>query len=379
MFCQRRWELAAEISVQAPELFCAFHDFPHRRFCSTVVIYGFQALADGHRRFFQYHKTRCKQHTPFAMKLIFLTKRKSAVRQFDLSGGLFLSLSVILLVALVGGAATVGFTLGRSELAFSAADRANPDWAYQALAMQRSEILKAKQEAEHAVNALSGKLGQMEAKVIRIEALGSRLVQMAKLDSAEFDFDRPPALGGPESESDERVSPTTATELVTAADTIDRALQRRYHELAVLENLLLDRQLQDAISPQGRPIVSGWLSSPYGVRNDPISGRRAFHDGIDFAGKTGSPVIAVADGLVAQVGARQGYGKLIEINHGNGYRTRYGHNSEVLVAVGEKVSRGQQIARMGSTGRSTGPHVHFEVLHNGKTINPRKFIYAANH
>ncbi len=313
------------------------------------------------------------------MKLIFLTKRKSAVRQFDLSGGLFLSLSVILLVALVGGAATVGFTLGRSELAFSAADRANPDWAYQALAMQRSEILKAKQEAEHAVNALSGKLGQMEAKVIRIEALGSRLVQMAKLDSAEFDFDRPPALGGPESESDERVSPTTATELVTAADTIDRALQRRYHELAVLENLLLDRQLQDAISPQGRPIVSGWLSSPYGVRNDPISGRRAFHDGIDFAGKTGSPVIAVADGLVAQVGARQGYGKLIEINHGNGYRTRYGHNSEVLVAVGEKVSRGQQIARMGSTGRSTGPHVHFEVLHNGKTINPRKFIYAANH
>jgi murein DD-endopeptidase MepM/ murein hydrolase activator NlpD len=125
----------------------------------------------------------------------------------------------------------------------------------------------------------------------------------------------------------------------------------------------------------GRPIKSGWLSSYYGTRKDPFTGSPAHHKGIDFAGKQGDDVIATGSGIISWAGDRYGYGQLIEIDHGNGYKTRYGHNDKILVAVGEVVDKGQQIAQMGSSGRSTGPHVHYEILRSGKQINPLKYVY----
>jgi murein DD-endopeptidase MepM/ murein hydrolase activator NlpD len=144
--------------------------------------------------------------------------------------------------------------------------------------------------------------------------------------------------------------------------------------LTVLDSLLMDRSRRERVMPSGRPVGSGWLSSKFGKRTDPFTGKQEHHDGVDFAGKEGSDVVAVGDGVVSWAGKRSGYGNMVEITHGDGYVTRYGHNKEPLVEVGETVKKGQLIASMGSTGRSTGPHVHFEVLLNGKTVNPGKYI-----
>jgi murein DD-endopeptidase MepM/ murein hydrolase activator NlpD len=126
--------------------------------------------------------------------------------------------------------------------------------------------------------------------------------------------------------------------------------------------------------PSGSPVKNGWVSSGYGKRTDPFTGKKEFHKGVDFAGKAGSEVLSVGDGIVSWVGERTGYGNLVEITHGNGYVTRYGHNKKLLVAVGDTVKKGQQIAVLGSTGRSTGPHVHLEVVHNDQQVNPSKYI-----
>jgi len=147
--------------------------------------------------------------------------------------------------------------------------------------------------------------------------------------------------------------------------------------MSVLETLMMNRNLQAEVMPAGRPITRGWLSSYFGIRTDPFNGRRVHHKGVDFAGKMGSDVVSVAAGVVTYSGKRSGYGNLVEINHGNGYSTRYGHSSELLVKVGDTVKKGQKVAKMGTSGRSTGPHVHFEVLLNGRAVNPKKYIHAS--
>jgi hypothetical protein len=151
-------------------------------------------------------------------------------------------------------------------------------------------------------------------------------------------------------------------------------IEDRSRQLDVLEALMMNRRLSSEVRPEGRPVSSGWMSSVYGYRTDPFSGRRDFHPGVDFAGKAGSDVLAVASGVVTWSGKRYNYGHMIEIDHGNGLVTRYGHNQENLVEVGEKVKKGQVIAKMGSSGRSTGPHVHLEVLQDGRKVNPLKYV-----
>jgi murein DD-endopeptidase MepM/ murein hydrolase activator NlpD len=157
-------------------------------------------------------------------------------------------------------------------------------------------------------------------------------------------------------------------------DAVEQKLEVRDAQLLALENVILSRSLTQAIRPEGRPVVEGYISSYYGERQDPFSGHEAWHKGVDFAGAQGSQVVAVAAGVVTRAEGQNGYGNLVEINHGNGFVTRYGHNQKVLVGVGETVVRGQSIALMGSTGRSTGPHVHFEVLRNGRQVNPIGYV-----
>jgi murein DD-endopeptidase MepM/ murein hydrolase activator NlpD len=209
----------------------------------------------------------------------------------------------------------------------------------------------------------------MQANVIRLNALGQRLVKVAKLDAKEFDFKNPPAYGGPVEKDSE-----TVIDLDGVIADLDRQLSSREAQLDVLEEVIMNRQLKNESKPRGRPIVKGWTSSYYGKRTDPFTGKPAMHKGMDFAGKEGSKVIAVASGVVTWAGERYGYGELIEINHGNGYTTRYGHNKELLVEVGDTIEKGQAISLMGSTGRSTGPHVHFEVLKNDRQVNPSKYV-----
>jgi murein DD-endopeptidase MepM/ murein hydrolase activator NlpD len=157
-------------------------------------------------------------------------------------------------------------------------------------------------------------------------------------------------------------------------DSMDAQIDDRRRQLTALQNLIMTRELARQIVPGGRPVESGYISSLYGQRTDPFDGNQATHRGIDFAGAAGSQVLAVADGIVSHTGLDGGYGRMIEVTHGDGYVTRYAHNAKVLVKPGQTVKRGDAIALMGSTGRSTGPHVHFEVLRNGKPMNPLSFV-----
>ena len=149
---------------------------------------------------------------------------------------------------------------------------------------------------------------------------------------------------------------------------------RQDAQLDVLENLLRDRKIDNALLPSGMPVAQGYVASGFGVRTDPIDGRSAMHSGLDFDAPVGTAVMAVADGVVTWAGDRSGYGNVVEIDHGNGYMTRYGHNSVLVAHVGERVHAGETIAKVGSTGRSTGPHCHFEVWLNGRAVNPMTYV-----
>jgi murein DD-endopeptidase MepM/ murein hydrolase activator NlpD len=215
-------------------------------------------------------------------------------------------------------------------------------------------------------------VGQMNAHVIRLDALGRRRTQMANIDDGEFDFGNPPAQGGPEGDAQGQAA--QVPELTAMVDDLAREVERREVELGVLENVILSRNLNEQIRPGGRPVRDGWISSYFGSRSDPFTGYTAYHKGVDFAGRAGAEVVAVATGVVTWSRERYGYGKMVEINHGNGYVTRYAHNERNLVSVGETVQKGQAIALMGSTGRATGPNLHFEVLKNGRQVNPLQFV-----
>jgi murein DD-endopeptidase MepM/ murein hydrolase activator NlpD len=225
--------------------------------------------------------------------------------------------------------------------------------------------------AQSDLDALAAHIGQMQANVTRLNALGQRLVVVSKLDSDEFDFEHKPAYGGPH-----EPDAGTAINLDTVLTDLNEQLQSREQQLSLLEDVIMRNELKKEARPAGRPIEKGWISSYYGKRTGPFSGKIEMHKGMDFAGKKGSNVKAVASGVVTWSGERYGYGNLVEINHGNGYVTRYGHNDKILVKLGDSVERGQTISKMGSTGRSTGPHVHFEVLLNDRQVDPIRFVQS---
>jgi len=240
------------------------------------------------------------------------------------------------------------------------------------LADQQALLEKTRMAVDDQVAALATRVGKMQAQLIRLDALGRHLTEIAKLDRGEFDFDRPPALGGPRAEAAGQ-GPVVPS-LNEMLDSVDTAIDDRGRQLTALQNLILTRELARQIVPGGRPVESGHISSLYGQRTDPFDGRNAFHSGLDFAATDGTRVLAVADGIVSHAGADGGYGRLIEITHGNGYVTRYAHNAKLLVKPGQTVKRGDPIALMGSTGRSTGTHLHFEVLRDGRPVNPLTFV-----
>jgi len=302
------------------------------------------------------------------MNVIFLSKRAGKVRQFNLGRPLTFIAVLTWTAAVIGGTFLLGLQLGKGvhrEVALAETTRFGT-----LLTQQKQEIAGLKQQLQLRIDAMAMRIGEVNAHVIRLDALGKRLTEMADIDSREFDFDRDPPSGGPEGQGVSAQIPDLSRMLAQ----LEQRADLRESQLAALENVILTRELKEEIHPEGRPVLSGYISSYFGERADPFDGREAFHKGVDFAGNMGSDVVAVAAGVVTWAGERSGYGKLIEINHGDGYSTRYAHNSRTLVSVGQTVKRGEAIALMGSTGHSTGPHVHFEVLHDGRQVNPLSFI-----
>lgn len=306
------------------------------------------------------------------MNLILITKKASGPSSMHISQPRVVLLFILIFVIIPALAMVAGFQVGevqtRNHLLPS-------DWE-EVMTRSRDEVAQVTQKAHNDMSALAVKLAQLQAQAVRLNALGQRLVEVADLDSAEFDFSQPPAQGGPQNDSilAQQIDPA---DFVSSLDDLAAELNDREQKMRVLETYFMNQNLQQTTVPAGRPIKRGWISSFFGWRTDPFNGRREYHKGVDLAGKEGSDIIAVAAGIVTWAGDRYGYGNMVEINHGNGYITRYGHCKEVLVKAGDSVTKGQVIAHMGSTGRSTGPHVHFEVHKSGRVVNPLNYLRAA--
>jgi murein DD-endopeptidase MepM/ murein hydrolase activator NlpD len=305
------------------------------------------------------------------MNVVIFGKGFGKTRQLSLSGlvaGIAAAVvaTAVMFAGFAGGywySSKTGSGVSTSELSQLAID----------LEAQRETIDTIRQGNEDTLDALAIRIAQMNARIIRLDAVGRRITEMADIDGDEFNFDSDPALGGPE-EPMGAGSNVAVPEVLEAMTSLSYQLDSREAQLGVLESVLMNQSLSERVYPQGRPVKSGWLSSYFGKRTDPFTGKPANHTGIDFAGKRGDEIVAVADGVVTWSGDRYGYGVMVEINHGNGYSTRYAHNSENRVAVGDEVRKGQIVALMGKTGRATGPNLHFEVLHNGRRVNPVTFI-----
>jgi murein DD-endopeptidase MepM/ murein hydrolase activator NlpD len=307
------------------------------------------------------------------MQLILLSKDRGHVGHIRLTSGR-VWLGIVAATLLISAGAFYGGITAARVFGISNPQAQVSTWREE-LVQQQSIVDSTRRTLQQNLDALALRIGQMNAHVVRLDALGARLTQMAGLKDGEFDFTSVPSLGGPE-------EPLAASEVmqingvVGALEVLGEQLEDRDRQLTVLEDLLINRKLRDEVRPEGRPVTSGYVSSQFGNRTDPFTGRRAFHKGVDFAGREGAEVVAVASGVVIWSGERYGYGQLVEINHGNGYVTRYAHNVDNLVAVGDTVRRGQVIARMGETGRATGPNLHFEVLLNDRPVDPLTYISA---
>jgi murein DD-endopeptidase MepM/ murein hydrolase activator NlpD len=261
--------------------------------------------------------------------------------------------------ALVGAglALGLGLSIGAGAMRHAALESQLVAQKAQSAAMQRE------------LNAMAARLGELQAEANRLNALGDRLTRAGQLGDGEFDFDKPVPVGG--------VGPVHdigAGELDRGIATLAARFRQSGEQLSVLESLLFSHKLEQDAVPSGMPVANSYITSGFGGRADPLGRGGEFHKGIDFKARTGDPVLAVADGVVSFAGRRSGYGNVVEIDHGNGYVTRYAHNSRLLVRVGDLVHVGSVIAKAGSTGRSTGAHVHLEVWENGHVLNPARFL-----
>ena len=301
------------------------------------------------------------------MSLSLLWQRASGVVRVELSSRLMLGVAVCGVMMLLGSVFFAGISLGQRVQSLGG----NPVSRARAALLQKTEMADLRQQLQERVDALAARIGQVNAHILRLDVLGERVADLADLDSREFDFGTAPATGGPEEESGQPVQAPDITRLI---DDLEGRLEQRTSQLGAIERVLLRQELREQIVPDGLPVLRGFRSSGFGWRQDPFTGHSALHKGIDFAGNHGDAIIAVGAGVVSFAGVKDGYGITVEVTHGDGYVTRYAHNSQLNVRVGEMVSRGKQIARMGSTGRSTGTHLHFEVLRNGAPVNPLAYI-----
>ncbi len=310
------------------------------------------------------------------MNIIFVGNHHGKSRTLELRGPI-LVLAGLVILAVVLASGYLGYRLATTEAANVAANADSTmiaTWKGR-LKQQNGELAALRKKMDQQIDALTVRLGNMQGRLLQLDALGQKLVKSGHLDNGEFNFKEKPPMGGPvDGDGQQQVAVPDLAKMVAR---LDAQISDREKQLSLLNELLANRQLKQESYVQGRPVKHGWISSVFGYRIDPFDGKREFHPGFDFAAKRGSPIHAVAAGVITWAGRRGGYGNMVEIDHGNGLRTRYGHCEKILVHKGDIVKKGQTIALVGSTGRSTGPHVHFEVLRAGHKVDPKKYIARA--
>lgn len=307
------------------------------------------------------------------MNIIIVTERGDSSKAVKLSSlWLITGLVGILLLPVIAALLTWQLT---SSPASSDGNLAALD--YEALWQQSAQEYELsadyiKEESRVQLEHMTQQLGSLQTRLSRLDALGERITELADLSDGEFDFNTDPGMGGPELPSS-----TSAHEGDSVQDILDRLSARvedRTQQLRLLEELMLNRKLDANAALDFTPVLDGYISSGFGRRTDPITRRIAVHSGLDFAAPRGTPIHAVGAGVVTFSGRHGAYGNMVEISHVGGYKTRYAHAHELQVKKGDLVKKGEQIATVGSTGRSTGPHLHLEVYRNGMAIDPARFL-----
>lgn len=315
------------------------------------------------------------------MKVICISRDGSRRASFDLNPFAHLILSAAVIALLIVGL-SVNQMLGLQRL-----DQTPPQTTlteeeagkiFEALDTQLatvSEIKRAYANYTVDVDTFSQRLGTMEAEIVRLNALAKRVITRAQFDPDEFVLDRKPPQGGLGDDYVPASAPQVSTsELRTSFDSMEFQLEHQNSVLQALDLLLEGFAAEEEVLPSHMPVKKGYVSSPFGKRRDPFTGRRRQHSGVDFAGPRGTSIFSVAGGVVSFSGRKGGYGLVLEVDHGDGLISRYAHLNKFLVSEGEVVEKGEKIARMGSTGRSTGPHLHLEIMKDGERINPQLYL-----
>jgi murein DD-endopeptidase MepM/ murein hydrolase activator NlpD len=288
------------------------------------------------------------------------------------SRSISLSQTQVLLIAL--GILLAGFVLAMATYMATmkfAVDLRNPYLRSLLAALHKDELKRSEAETRDNLNALATKVGELQARILRLDAFGERLAKAVGVKPTEFRFDEKPGQGGPSPMAGRDLTMAEFQQMLTE---MSRILDDRSDKLGVLDSFLMDDRLARKTVPTTMPVTMGYFSSTYGYRLDPITGRNSFHTGVDLIAPTGTPVVAAAGGVVSTVAYVAEYGNIVEIDHDNGLTTRYAHLSRSQVKVGDVVMKGQAIAQVGTTGRTTGPHLHFEVREKGIALNPNKFL-----
>ncbi|MGN5519714.1 M23 family metallopeptidase [Halopseudomonas sp. Lyrl_26] len=310
------------------------------------------------------------------MNIIIVTERDGTSRALNLSSPwLIAGLAGILLMPLLAG--LLAWNLAGSQQPIET-DTAVLDydtlWQQSVQGDYATGADYIKEESRVQLEHMTQQLGRLQVRLSRLDALGERLTELAELSDGEFDFstETDPGMGGPEVPS--VLVSREGADLQLVLDRLSARVEDRTQQLRLLEELMLNRKTDADSALDFTPVHVGYISSGFGRRADPITRRIAMHSGLDFAAPRGTPIYAVGAGVVTYAGRRGAYGNMVEITHGNGYKTRYAHAQELMVNKGDLVKKGEQIATVGSTGRSTGPHLHLEVYRNDRAIDPARFL-----
>ncbi len=237
--------------------------------------------------------------------------------------------------------------------------------------VMRAQFERNEQYVQNNVSAMAKMLGDIQARLLRLDALGERVSKLAGIRPEEFNFRDLPGRGGPLA-TDAHVM--SMRELQDQVAKVGQSVEQRADFMNVVESELAATEARDALLPHGTPLSVGFVGSGYGMRNDPFTGQMSMHTGEDFAAPVGTPIFAAAGGVVVSAELHPDFGNMVEIDHGKGLSTMYAHASRMFVKIGDFVRKGQKIAEVGTTGRSTGPHLHFEVHVNGSPQNPAKYL-----
>ena len=306
------------------------------------------------------------------MQIILISNRLAKARTVSMTAGNLVATALLLALLLVGLTGTLyWFTLRFAH------EIRLPALQSFVLEARKKETDRAREFVQQNLNAMAVKLGEMQAQLTRLDALGDRLSTLAGIRPQEFRFSEPPGLGGAQSTS---IPPQdlSLAEFDDRLSLLKHNMENRTDFLGVLEAQLFEQAVRKKLMPTIMPVDAPFNASGFGMRIDPFTGQSAMHEGIDFLADTGTPVVAAAGGVVVFAGYHPQYGQVVDVDHGNDLVTRYAHCSKLFVKEGDVIQRGRRIALVGSTGRSTGPHLHFEVRFKGAPQNPSRFLLASN-